>query len=431
MSTKILEKHIPLQDYQIVGPKTVFQKLFLKALEKMDQGCLYIFLSNKEIFKIGKENDKEPAKIFVHNQDFFKHCIFYGEIGFAESYIKGYFSTENLYRLLEWFVDNAENSPDLNSSKSKKLFVNLLGFYNRILHLTRPNSIKMAKKNISDHYDLSNEFYELILDKTMTYSSAIFKEYNQELERAQIEKYEKIARKLNLRPGLKVLEIGSGWGGFARYIVENYGCEVLTITLSENQYKYICDFVKKENINNLKVELLDFRKLKPEIYGKFDRIVSIEMAEALGIKYFDIYFKTISNMLKDDGLVLIQYINYPESYYEKYLKSTDFIQKHIFPGGQLLSHLEVLKSLHRTSDLCLYDLESFGLSYAETLKKWKENFIKNIYKIKKLKFEHLFLRKWYYYLNYCEVGFRRRYINVCQILLSRPRNNNLVERYVF
>lgn len=431
MNTKILENDILLRNYEVVAPKTIFQKLFLKALDKMDQGCLYIFLSDKEIFKIGKENQKEPAKIFVQNHRFFEHCILYGEIGFAESYIQGYFTTDNLYRLLEWFVDNAENAPDLNSSNSKKVFINLLGFYNRILHLIRPNSIKIAKKNISKHYDLSNEFYQLFLDKSMAYSSAIFKEYNQELERAQIEKYEKVARKLNLRSGLKILEIGSGWGGFAKYIVENYGCEVLTITLSENQYKYICELIKKENLKNLKVELLDFRKLKPEIYGKYDRIVSIEMAEALGIRYFDIYFKTISNMLKEDGLVLIQYINYPECHYEKYIKSTDFIQKHIFPGGQLLSHLEVLKSLHRTSDLCLYDLESFGLSYAETLKKWKENFIKNIDKIKKLKFDDFFLRKWYYYLNYCEVGFRKRYINVCQILLSKPRNNNLVDGYVF
>lgn len=432
--TQLEIKHHSMKNhFNIIKPKSIFQKLFLFALKNMENGELYIYLNQYEGFVIGKPNEKEPARIYIKDDRFFKHCILFGEIGFAETYIYEFFETDNLYRLLEWFVDNSENSPTLSASKINYIFVGILNFYNKIIHWLRPNTIKIAEKNISKHYDLSNQFYQLMLDRTMTYSSGIFLPGSSYLEDSQQNKYERICRKLNLRPNLKILEIGCGWGGFAKYVIENYDCEVMSITISKEQYRYVKDFIESNpNLKGkLKVEFLDFRYLTPEKFGKFDRIVSIEMAEALGIHFFDIYFKTVSKMLKDDGLAVIQYINYPEPHYKKYIKSTDFIQKYIFPGGQLLSHLEVLKSLHRVSELCLYDLESFGLSYAKTLNEWKKNFIKNINNIIQLNFDSTFLRKWYYYLNYCEVGFASRYINVSQILLSKSRNLQLLDSNFF
>jgi cyclopropane-fatty-acyl-phospholipid synthase len=413
---------------EIKKPKTFYQFLFLKALEKMNDGVLYIFLNDSEYFKIGKENYKLPAYIYVKNPEFFKHTILFGEIGFAESYILNYFETPDLYRLLEWFVDNADKNPGSSYSKSRKFFINILGIYNKMIHLLRPNTIKIAQKNISKHYDLSNDLYRLMLDTTMTYSSGIFSPNINSLSEAQREKYERICIKLNLKPNLKILEIGSGWGGFAKYVAENYDCYIDTITISKEQYEYTKNMIKQYNLQDkIQVHFLDYRKLTPEIHGKYDRIVSIEMAEAIGHQFLDDYFRKISQLLKDDGIAVIQYINFPESYYNQYIKSVDFIKKHIFPGGELLSHYEVLKSLHRTSELCLYDLESFGISYAKTLKQWKENFIKNIDKIKKLQFDDFFIRKWIYYLTYCEVGFRSRYINVCQIVLSKARNINIID----
>ncbi|MCX7809620.1 MAG: cyclopropane-fatty-acyl-phospholipid synthase family protein [Leptospiraceae bacterium] len=420
------------KEIQNIRPKNLYQYLFIKALKNITNGILYIFLNEQEYIKIGKENYKIPAYIYVKDENFFKYCILFGEIGFAEAFILGYFETPDLYRLLEWFVDNSENNPGSSYSKTKQFFINILGFYNKIIHLFRPNTIKIAKENISKHYDLSNELYKLMLDSTMTYSSGIFSPNLNNLTDAQIEKYERICIKLNLKPGLRVLEIGSGWGGFAKYIAENYDCKVDTITISKEQYEYTKNLINQYQLNDkINVHFLDYRQLSTSVFGKYDRIVSIEMAEALGHKYLDIYFKKIAEMLKDDGIVVLQYINFPESHYKNYLKSVDFIKKHIFPGGELLSHLEVLKSLHRVSELCIYDLESFGISYAKTLKLWKYNFINNIDKIKQLNFDDYFIRKWIYYLTYCEVGFRSRYINVSQVVLSKARNINIIDSTEF
>ncbi len=418
--------------FELKQPKNIYQKLFIHALKNMNNGKLFIFLNDKEFITVGKENYKVPAYIYIKNEDFFKHTILYGEIGFAESFILGYFETPDLYRLLEWFVDNADNSPSLGQSKAKKIFTNILGFYNYILHILRRNTIKKAQENINKHYDLSNELYQLMLDPTLTYSSGIFSPNVSNLQESQKQKYERICIKLNLKPELRILEIGSGWGGFAKYIAENYHCYVDTITISREQYKYTKELIENHNLSDrIQVQFLDYRNLSPEKYGKYDRIVSIEMAEALGHQYLKNYFKKLSEMLKEDGLIVLQYINYPESYFKNYIKSSDFIKKYIFPGGELLSHLEVLKAIHKTSELCLYDLESFGISYAKTLKQWKENFIKNLEKVKQLGFDEFFIRKWIYYLTYCEVAFRSRYINVCQVLLSKARNINLIDSIEF
>ncbi len=404
-----------------------FERIFDYALKDMKTGTLNVYYNNTLYKQYGQENEKPPAEIILKNKDFFKKCALYGDIGFAESYMNFDFETPDLYRLLDWFIENSENSPTLGISRNEKIFINILKLLNRFIHKSRKNSIRNARKNISYHYDLSNDFYKTMLDETMAYSSGIFVK-NENLEQSQIQKFERICRKLNLRPGLRILEIGSGWGGFAIYAARNYDCYITTITISEEQFRYTTNEVKKNGLEDkIEILFLDYRHLSPDIHGKYDRIVSIEMVEALGIEYFDMYFKKIQQMLKDDGLVILQYIHYPEAHYENYVHSVDFIQKYIFPGGLLLSHYEVMKSLHRVTELNLYHLETFGLSYAKTLRNWKENFIKNLNQIKNLGFNETFIRMWYYYLTYCEVGFQSRYINVCQILLSKSRNPNLVD----
>ncbi|MCS7205550.1 MAG: cyclopropane-fatty-acyl-phospholipid synthase family protein [Leptospiraceae bacterium] len=427
-----LLKTMVQNEYKIIEPKTISQKFFYHTLKYAKNGELHVVLNDNERFVFGEKNEKEPAFLFVKNPNFFRRVLWFGDIGFAEAYMNGEFETNDLYRLLEWFLDNADSIPIFVLSNAKNSLINIFEIFNFVLHKFRKNTLKKSKENIAYHYDLSNEFYQLMLDETLTYSSGIyFPNDTKNLTSAQISKYEKICRKLNLKPYMHILEIGSGWGGFAKYVAENYHCYVDTITISEKQYMFVKELIERNSLSDrIRVYFLDYRLLDPKKFGLYDRVVSIEMAEAVGYEYFPEYFKTIEKMLKSDGLALIQYINYPEYAYKKYLKTTDFIQKYIFPGGQLLSHYEVLKALQETK-LCMYDLESFGLSYAETLKSWRNNFLNNLEKIKALGFDDKFIRMWLYYLIYCEVGFRKRYVNVSQILLSRPMNKDLIDGVYF
>jgi cyclopropane-fatty-acyl-phospholipid synthase len=408
------------------GQKTrsagIFEKVFVSALSRNQIGALHVRTMDRS-YVIGDESDTDPAIIYVNDRRFFSHVVLFGEVGFGEAYMLRYFDSPDLYRVLEWFLQNAKSTPTLSAS-TEYLLVGALSFYNRLLHLLRPNSESIAKKNIAKHYDIGNALYREMLDPTMAYSSAIYQSIDsaESLEQAQIRKFERICEKLNLRPGLHLLEIGSGWGGFAIHVAKHYDVRVTTITISEEQYAFAKERIEREGLSDfIDIRLQDFRRVQ----GCFDRIVSIEMAEALGQRYFDVYFKKIASLLSENGLALLQYINYPESRYDRYVKSSDFIQKHIFPGGQLLSHREVLNSLHRTGDLCLYDLESFGLSYARSLQQWRLNFNASLDRIRSLGYDETFIRKWNYYLTSCEVAFTERYINVCQILLSRPQNREL------
>jgi len=400
-----------------------FERIFTRALQKNHKGALHVFRMDGTSFILGNPLDEQPAIIQVKHPRFFFHVVLFGEVGFGEAYMLGYFETPDLYRTLDWFVQNSGSTPTMGAAATQNILVGLLGFYNRVLHLLRPNSEKTARENIAHHYDIGNDLYQKMLDPTMAYSAALFASANSDetLEQAQIRKFERICRLLQLRKGMHLLEIGSGFGGFAIYAARNYGVRVTTITISAAQYRMARERISSDGLlDQIQLLLTDFRRLE----GRYDRIVSIEMAEALGQRFLDAYFEKIGALLEDDGLALIQYINYPESRYDRYAKSSDFIQKHIFPGGLLLSHREVLNSLHRTNDLCLYDLASFGLSYARSLREWRANFSRWIAQSDS-PYNQTFIRKWIYYLISCEVAFARRYINVCQILLSRPQNPNL------
>jgi cyclopropane-fatty-acyl-phospholipid synthase len=303
-----------------------------------------------------------------------------------------------------------------------------------------------SRRNISEHYDLGNDFYKLFLDPTMTYSSALFEAGRPAppvwrasaderkdagpgtaplpptLEMAQIAKYDRLCRQLKLVPGEHVLEIGGGWGGFSLYAAKNYGVRITTVTISEQQFKYAFDLFQNAGLaGRVEIKLMDYRRLT----GQFDKIVSIEMLEAVGDAYLEIYFAKCHEVLKPGGLLALQMITCPDSRYDSLRKNVDWIQKHIFPGSLLLSVHRVNEALRRTGDLFLHDLKDLGLSYAETLRRWRIAFNQNEPAARNLKFDTRFIRKWNYYLSYCEAAFALRNISVVQAVYTRPNNPTL------
>ena len=417
----------------------------MQTLERMTLGGLQLELPDGTKKTIGQPDAKISASVRVLNRDFFKRCVLFGDIGFGEAFVDGDWDTDDITKVISWFILNVENSPAMSGARGKKVLINLLGWQNRLSHLLRPNSLSTSHRNISEHYDLGNEFYKLFLDPTMTYSSALFDEQGgvpaerrqlsvtdstalgrdaatQTLEEAQIAKYDRLCHQLKLKAGEQVLEIGSGWGGFSLHAAKNYGVRITTVTISEEQFKYARELFQKEGLaDQIEIKLLDYRRLT----GQFDKIVSIEMLEAVGDAYLETYFAKCHEVLKPGGLLALQMITCPDSRYDSLRKNVDWIQKHIFPGSLLLSVHRVNEALRKTGDLFLHDLKDLGLSYAETLKRWRVAFNQNEAAVRMLKFDTRFIRKWNYYLSYCEAAFARRNISVVQAIYTRPNNPTL------
>ena len=286
-----------------------------------------------------------------------------------------------------------------------------------------PTAPASAARNIREHYDLGNDFYRLFLDPTMTYSSALFERPGQTLEEAQTAKYDRLCQKLKLKPDEHLLEIGSGWGGMSLHAAKKYGCRVTTITISEAQFRYARELFQKEGLaGRIEIKLLDYRL----VTGQFDKIVSIEMLEAVGDAYLETYFAKCHELLRPGGLLGLQMITCPDTRYDSLRKNVDWIQKHIFPGSLLLSVHRVNQALRRTGDLHLHDLTEMGLSYAETLRRWRAAFNRQLPQVRALGFDERFIRKWNYYLCYCEAAFARRNISVVQTIYTRPNNPTLI-----
>ena len=403
-------------------PAGLYQRLVLDALGRMTAGCLRLELPGGEARTIGTPGVKISATLRVLDPAFFQKCVLFGDVGFGESYVDGDWETDSIERVIAWAILNVENSPAMSGSKTRKVALNLLKHYNRALHLLRPNSIATARRNIAEHYDLGNDFYRLWLDPTMTYSSALFTAPGQSLETAQIAKYDALCRQLHLQPTDHVLEIGSGWGGFAGHAARHYGCRVTTITISEEQFKYARERFAREGLaDRIEILLTDYRA----ITGSFDKVASIEMMEALGDRYLETYFAKIHEVLKPGGLVALQYITVPDSRHTELKRGIDWIQKHIFPGSLLLSVGRVNTALHRTGDLFLHHLEDLGASYAQTLHAWWETFNARTAEVRALGFDARFIRKWNYYFQYCEAAFAMRNISVVQATYTRPNNRAL------
>jgi cyclopropane-fatty-acyl-phospholipid synthase len=399
-----------------------YQRIVTQSLRQMTLGCLHLELPDGARIIMGRPGEKISATVRVTRWSFFKRCVLFGDIGFGEAYMDGDWETDDITKVISWFILNVENSPAMSGSRAKKSLINLLGWQNRIGHLLNWNSLATSRRNISFHYDLGNDFYKLFLDPTMTYSSALFSDAAQTLEQAQIAKYDRLCHLLRLRSEDHLLEIGSGWGGFSLHAAKNYGCKITTVTISQEQYDYARRLFQRENLaDRVEIKLQDYRKLA----GSFDKIVSIEMLEAVGDEHLETYFAKCHEVLKPGGLLALQMITCPDSRHESLRKNVDWIQKHIFPGSLLLSIHRVNEALRHTGDLFLHDLKDLGLSYAETLKRWRIAFNRNEDAVRALKFDTPFIRKWNYYLSYCEAAFAMRNISVVQAVYTRPNNPTL------
>lgn len=403
----------------ITRPKEGFyQKVILGLLSKMPLGKAVITLPDGSEMTIGN-GEGTSCNIRIQNPAFFKRCVLYGDIGFGEAYVDGDWDTDNITNVIKWFLLNVDHAPTVSGSSVKSGLLNILKAINKLYHLKRGNSLSGSRRNISEHYDLNNDFFALFLDPTMTYSSAYYTREDMTLEEAQLEKYDRLCRQLHLKPDDHVLEIGSGWGGNAIYMAKTYGCKVTTLTISEEQYKFAKERIAKEKLEDqITILVKDYRLME----GSFDKIVSIEMLEAVGADYYNEYFKKCSDLLKRDGIFAIQVITCPDSRFDSLKNGVDWIQKHIFPGSLLPSVGAINQAVNSTSNLTLVDLKDIGLHYAHTLNVWYKAFNEKLDEVRQLGFDDYFIRKWNYYLCYCEAAFAMRNINVMQLVYTRPNN---------
>ena len=356
-------------------------------------------------------NGDKSINVKIINPVFYLLLFSSGSNGIANAYIRGFWECDDLYELFRGFVKNIKL---IDTFETGSLKFGILK--NRLVHFFSSNSKLGSKKNIQAHYDLGNDFFKLFLDDTMTYSSAIFESRNSSLKEASINKLDLICKKLNLNETDHVLEIGGGWGSFAIHAAQNYGCEVTTTTISEEQYRYMNQRFSKLNLNK-KINLLnkDYRSLS----GNYDKIVSIEMIEAVGDKFLGTFFSTCSKLLKSKGQMLLQSITMPDDRYPQYLKNTDFIQTYIFPGSCIPSLAAIKNSLKKHTNFTIYDIEDIAPHYSKTLLYWLQNFNKNESQIRKLGYDENFCRLWKYYLSYCAAGFQERYLGDLQILMNK------------
>lgn len=361
---------------------------------------------------LGDTSKELKVEITVNNLLFYRLVALKGALGASEAYIKGYWHSDNLPDVIRLLVLNQKILEDLEKGMAlfQKPVLAVLGY------LTR-NTLQGSKDNIKAHYDLSNELFHLFLDKNMMYSSAVYPTEDSSLEVASINKLDRICKKLELKPSDHLLEIGTGWGGFAIYAAKNYGCRVTTTTISDEQFAYAEDKVLSLGLSDrIDVIKKDYRELE----GKFDKIVSIEMIEAVGADFLDTYLKVCSDRLKDNGMMLIQAITINDQIYDRALKEIDFIKKYIFPGSFIPSVSAIIGSMKDATDLRLYNLEDITPHYAKTLSDWRNNFLEAKTNIIDLGFDENFIRMWDYYFSYCIGGFMERSIGSVQLVFAKP-----------
>jgi cyclopropane-fatty-acyl-phospholipid synthase len=415
-----------------------FRAPLLKALAGMRRGRLRIELPDGQAAELG-ESGRKPAAflrvpapalpisgsavIQVRRESFFPRCALYGDIGFAEAYLDGEWETPDLTAVIAWFLLNLEDAPTLSgSSQRRPLLLRLFRLANRAGHLLRSNSPANARRNIGEHYDLSNDFFRLFLDPSMMYSAGKWTRMEQTLEEAQREKNDALCRKLRLKPTDHVLEIGTGWGGWSLYAAQHYGCRVTSVTISREQLELARRRIAAAGLaDRVQVEFRDYR----ELTGQFDKLVSIEMMEAIGHRYLPQFCAVVSRVLKPDGLAALQFITCPDARYAEFRRGVDFIQKHIFPGSLLLSLNRVSHLLARAGGFLLHGVDNLGPDYARTLHEWRDNFSARLDEVRALGFDERFIRKWHYYLCYCEAAFALRNISVVQAVYTRPNNPGL------
>lgn len=406
--------------------RSIYRAPVLMALQKFTLGRLDLHLPDGEVILLGNDNStiaaSEAAQIVVRDEAFFRKCAMGGGVGLGEAYVEGDWDSEDIQCVLEWFILNIYADNGLRGSSQKFRMIGVLKFFDRLGHRLRHNSKETSRRNIEEHYDLGNDFYKLWLDPSMTYSAARFTTPDQTLEDAQGAKYDALCNKLQLKEDDHVLEIGCGWGGFSCHAARHYGCRVTAVTISQAQFDEATRRVREAGLEG-KIEILlqDYR----DIVGQYDKIASIEMLEAVGDKYHKAWAAKCHEILKPDGLMAVQMITVPDGDYDELRRGTDFIQKHIFPGSLLLSIGRMGSVLQEAGNFVLHGMEDLGTDYARTLCQWHVNFNNQLESVRALGFSEAFIRKWNYYLKYCEAAFATRNISVVQAVYTRPCNTSL------
>ena len=389
----------------------------IRVLERWGTGRLTLELPGGERRTFGPPGAQPHARVRVKSPAFFRRLLLGADIGFGESYTAGEWETDDLVTLLTLVAQNEER---LSLAGPLSRAANLR---NDLLHRLRRNTRRGSRRNIGFHYDLSNEFFRLFLDEeTMTYSSALFEWADQPLAAAQRNKLRVLAEKAQLEPGDHVLEIGCGWGGFATFAAREYGCRVTGITVSRRQYQAARERVAAAGLEDrVEIRLQDYRDLR----GRFDKVVSIEMFEALGREHWPAFFRKLDEVLAPHGVVALQTISIPDHLFEGYARHCDWIQKHVFPGGLLASVHHVTGAMIRASRLNVHHLEDIGPHYALTLARWREAFLRRADAVAALGFDERFVRTWDFYLAVCQAWFATRRLGDLQIVLTRPGNSAL------
>jgi cyclopropane-fatty-acyl-phospholipid synthase len=387
------------------------------ALRGLEHGTLIVNApSGQRVFGRG---GNEPALLQIHTPRFFRRVVSGGEIGLGEAYMDGDWSTPDLVGLVRLMLANRDvlgRTPAIATWLSR--------LRDSLAHRLRGNTLAGSRRNIRAHYDLGNAFFRLFLDQRLMYSSAIYARPEDSLDAAQINKLRTICDKLDLSAGDRVLEIGSGWGGFAAFAAQHYGCRVTTTTISQEQHAHASRLAAEARSSGAQIKVLfeDYRNLK----GKYDKIVSIEMFEAVGLDYYDEFFSACDRLLERDGVMLLQTITVDDWRFREYRSAPNWISKYIFPGAELASVAEVLASLARTSRLSLYHAEQIGTHYARTLHDWRERFHRQLDEVRAQGFDDRFIRMWDLYLGYCEAAFFDRHIGDMQLVLAKDANRRVL-----
>jgi len=386
----------------------ISERFVLNKLKKISEGNLKLINYDGKVFHFGDLESKLSSDIKINKPNFYLNVILGGSSALGEAHMKKDFYSSNLTNLIELTARN------INTIYSFSGSLKLQKIKNFLKKIFASNTKSKSKKYISKHYDLGNEFFSSWLDKSLTYSSAVYKNEKDDLEIAQRNKFQELINLMNIKDGNKVLEIGCGWGGFAEFLAKNYDVSVDCITISKNQYEFTKKKIFNSGLNNkVNVKFLDYRDLKE----KYDHVASIEMIEAVGEKYMDQYFGTIKNVLNYGGTAAIQGIVIKDELFERYRANEDFIQKYIFPGGFLPS-IQFMENLIKKNDLKLEKINTYSDDYARTLATWRKNFLRTWEKISPLGFDEYFKRMWEFYLSYCEGGFKSRNINLIQFSMS-------------
>lgn len=362
----------------------------------------------------GRLSDEFPvsAHLEIHDPRFYSDVAFAGSIGAGEAFMHGYWTVSDLTALVRLLLKNRHVLENMDSGAAW-----ITRPFQKLFHWLNRNTQSGSRRNIAAHYDLGNDFYRLWLDPTMMYSSAFFETPETPLEQASRKKLDMICQRLEIKPGDHVVEIGTGWGGFAMYAAKNYGCRVTTTTISREQHAWASAAIEREGLSDRVTLLLeDYRDLE----GQYDKLVSIEMIEAVGHEFHDTFFEKCQSLLKPDGQMLIQAINIADQQYRRYTKSVDFINRYIFPGGCLTSLTGMAETLTRVTDMRILNIHDIGTHYGLTLQRWRERFFERIDEVRKLGYSDEFIRMWHYYLSYCEGAFIERATSVVQMHVIRP-----------